>query len=69
MLMMKERQVTSAPQSWATSVLLEVNAICQCESRGRMRDRTDAHARERALVIARRDPPWHLPGDSNCCAL
>ena len=38
-------------------MLLETGAICECEEHGWMRDRADPHARERALVIARQDPP------------
>jgi hypothetical protein len=32
-------------------------AIRECEEHGWMQDRTDPHARERALVIARQEPP------------
>jgi hypothetical protein len=32
-------------------------AISECEEHGWMKDRADPHARERALVIARQDPP------------
>ena len=38
-------------------VLLEAGAIRECEEHGWMRDRADPHARERALLIARQDPP------------
>jgi hypothetical protein len=38
-------------------VLLEASAIRECEEHGWMQDRADPHARERALDIARRDPP------------
>jgi hypothetical protein len=31
--------------------------IHECEEHGWMKDRADPHARERALVIARHDPP------------
>lgn len=44
-------------EGWATSVLLEAGAIRECEEHAWMRDRADPHARERALTIARRDPP------------
>ena len=39
------------------SVLLEAGAIRECEEHGWMRDRSDPHARERALLVARQDPP------------
>jgi hypothetical protein len=38
-------------------VLLEAGAIRECEEHGWMRDRSDSHAHERALLIARQDPP------------
>jgi hypothetical protein len=41
---------------WATSLLLEAGAIRKCEQHGWAKDRTDPHAREEALQIARRDP-------------
>jgi hypothetical protein len=44
-------------RGWAISVLLEAGAIRECEEHGWMQDRTDPHARERALVIARQEPP------------
>jgi hypothetical protein len=44
-------------RGWAISVLQEAGAIRECEEHGWMRDRADPHARERALAIARRDPP------------
>jgi len=42
---------------WAISVLLEVGGIRECEIHGWMQDRADPHARERAVVAARQDPP------------
>ncbi|QHO75549.1 hypothetical protein ACH79_25805 [Bradyrhizobium sp. CCBAU 051011] len=44
-------------RGWAIHVLQEEGAIRECEEHGWMQDRTDSHARERALDIARRDPP------------
>jgi hypothetical protein len=38
-------------------VLLETGAIRECEEPAWMQDRADPDARERALVIARQDPP------------
>jgi hypothetical protein len=58
MLMMKERRSTFRTiEGWARSVLLEAGAIRECEEHGWMIDRADPHARERALLIAREDPP------------
>jgi hypothetical protein len=61
MLMTKERRLpTRTPRGWAISVLHEACAIRECEEHGWMKDRADPHARERALEIARRDPPVGL---------
>jgi hypothetical protein len=58
MLMMKERRpATRTIEGWARSVLLETGAIRECEEHGWMRDRADPHARDRAFLIARQDPP------------
>ena len=58
MLMTRERRSPIRTlQSWAISVLQEAGAIRECEEHGWMRDRADPHARERAFVIARQDPP------------
>ena len=38
-------------------VMMKREVIRECEEHGWMRDRADPHARERALVIARQDPP------------
>ena len=43
-------------RGWAISVLQEAGAIRECEAHGWMQDRADAHARERAFDIARRNP-------------
>jgi hypothetical protein len=50
-------------RGWAISVLLEAGAIRECEEHGWMRDRADPHARERALAIARLDPPSGVSTD------
>jgi hypothetical protein len=58
MLMMKERRPAFRTiEGWARSVLLDAGAIRECEEHGWIRDRADPHARERALLVARRDPP------------
>ena len=58
MLMTKDRPpAIRTLRGWAISVLLEAGAIRECEEHGWMQDRTDPHARERALVIARQEPP------------
>lgn len=61
MLTTKEKQpAMRALRGWAISVLQETGAIRECEEHGWVQDRTDPHARERALDIARHDPPVGL---------
>ena len=58
MLIMKERRPAFRTiEGWARLMLLEAGAIRECEEHGWMRDRSDSHARERALLIAQQDPP------------
>jgi hypothetical protein len=58
MLMTKERpRAIRTLRGWAISVLQEAGAIRECEEHGWAQDRADPHARERALDIARHDPP------------
>ena len=58
MLMMKERRPAFRTiEGWARSVLLDAGAICECEEHGWMRDRSDPHARERALLLGRTRRP------------
>ena len=50
MLIMKERRPAFRTiEGWARLILLEAGAIRECEEHGWMRDRSDSHARERAL--------------------
>jgi hypothetical protein len=48
---------------WARSILLEAGAIRECEEHGWMKDRSDPHARERALLIASQEPPFGISSD------
>jgi hypothetical protein len=55
MLMMKERRPAFRTiEGWARSVLLDAGAIHECEEHGWAKDRADPHARDRALLVARR---------------
>jgi hypothetical protein len=66
MLVTTERRPTFRTlRGWAISVLQEAGAIRECEEHGWMRDRADPHARDRALDIARENPP---PGISSQAA-
>jgi hypothetical protein len=58
MLMTKERvRAIRTLRGWAIHLLQEAGAIRECEEHGWMQDRADPHARERAIDIARREPP------------
>jgi hypothetical protein len=60
--MMKEKRTAFRTiEGSARSVLLEGGAIRGCEKHGWMKHWADPHARERALLVAREDPP---PGAS-----
>jgi hypothetical protein len=70
MLMMKERRPAFRTiEGWARSVLLDAGAIRECEEHGWMRDRSDPHARERALLVARHDPPPGVSPDEAATAV
>ena len=70
MLMMKERRAAFRTiEGWARSVLLEAGAVLECEEHGWMRDHADPHARERAFVIARQDPPPGISPDEAVAAV
>jgi hypothetical protein len=61
MLMTRERRPAFRTiEGWARGILLEAGAIRECETHGWMQDRADPHARERALLIAREEPPLGL---------
>ena len=66
MLMTKERpKAIRTLRGWAISVLQEAGAIHECEEHGWARDGTDPHARDRALEIARQEPPSGIsPGEA-----
>lgn len=58
MLTMKERRpAVRTLRGLAISVLQPAGAIRDCDEHSRMRDRADPHARDRAILVARRDPP------------
>ncbi len=62
--MSKERRFAIRTlRGWATSVLLEVGAIAECEQHGWMLDRADPHARRRVLDIADQHPPAGVSRD------
>jgi hypothetical protein len=50
------REASRTLQGWALGVLLETQAIKECEEHGHMRDRTDPDAWRRAREMASRHP-------------
>jgi hypothetical protein len=44
-------------EGWVRSILLDAGAIRECDEHGWAKDRADPHARDRALLVARQDPP------------
>ena len=65
MLTRERRPATRTLRAWAITVLREAGAIRECDEHGWMQDRADPHARERAVEMARQDPP---PGFSRDAA-
>ena len=65
MLMTKERgPPIRTLRGWTISVLAEAGAIKECDEHGWMRDCADPHARDRAVDIARQDPPPGVSPDA-----
>jgi hypothetical protein len=60
----KRRPAIRTLRGWAISTLLDAGAIRECEEHGWMRDRSDPHARERAVQAARHDPPPGVSPDA-----
>jgi hypothetical protein len=63
LVMMERRLAFRTVEGWARSVLLDVGAIRECEEHGWMRDRSDPHTRQRALLVARQSPPFGLSSE------
>ena len=65
MLMTRERRpAIRTLRGWAIDVLHNAGAIRACEAHGWMQDRADPHARDRALHVARQDPPPGVAPDA-----
>ena len=70
MLMRKERRPAFRTiEGWARSVLIEAGAIHECEEHGWAKDRADPHARDRALDMARQDPPTGVSAQAAAVAI
>jgi hypothetical protein len=70
MLRAKERQPAFRTiEGWARSVLIEASAIHECEEHGWAKDRADPHASDRAVDMARQDPPPGISPDAAAAAV
>jgi hypothetical protein len=69
LMVVPRREAIRTLQGWATAVLLEAAAICECEEHGWMIDRADPQARDRALFSARQDPPFGFAPDDSVAAI
>jgi hypothetical protein len=70
MLVMKERRAAFRTlEGWARCVLLDAGAIHECDEHGWIKDRADPHARDRALRIAREDPPTGVSPEAAAVAV
>jgi hypothetical protein len=65
----ERRPATRTLRGWAIAVLQEAGAIRECDEHGWTQDRADPHARERALEIARKDPPDPLSAQTAAAAI
>ena len=65
----ERRRAIRTLHGWAISVLLEGGAIRECEEHGWTQDRADPHARDRALDIARQDPPANVSAQTAAAAI
>ncbi len=59
----ERRPAIRSLRGWAIHVLQEAGAIHECEEHGWARDRADPHARQRAVDVARQDPPDGISPD------
>ena len=55
-MLTRERPDFRTVDRWAIGLLLEAGAIHKCDQHGWAKDRTEPHAREEALRIARETP-------------
>jgi hypothetical protein len=70
MLMTKRRRPAFRTiEGWARSLLLEAGAIRECDEHGWAKDRADPDARDRALLVARQDPPPGVSPDQAVTAI
>jgi hypothetical protein len=56
-------------EGWTRCVLLEAGAIRECDEYGWAKHRADPHARKRAILVARQEPPPGVDPDAVVAAL
>jgi hypothetical protein len=70
MQMTKERRpAIRTLRGWAIGALQDAGAIRECEQHGWMRDHGDPHARDRALDLARENPPSGVSSQAAAVAI
>ena len=69
MLTRDRRPDFRAVDRWAIRLLAETGAIHECDQHGWAKDRSDPHAREEALRIAREEPLHGLPPEDAVTAV
>jgi hypothetical protein len=68
-MLTRERPDFREVDRWAMGLLREAGAIHKCDDHGWAKDRTDPHARDEALRIARDDPLMGLSPDQAVAAV
>jgi hypothetical protein len=68
-MLTRERRDFRTVDRWAIGLLLEAGAIHKCDEHGWAKDRTDPHARQEALRVAREEPLAGLSSDEAVAAV
>jgi hypothetical protein len=68
-MLTRERPDFRTVDRWAISLLLEAGAIHKCDQHGWAKDRTDPHARDEAVRIAREAPLVGLSSEQAVAAV
>jgi hypothetical protein len=68
-MLTRERPDFRTVDRWVIGLLLEAGAIHKCDEHGWAKDRTDPHARQEALRVAREEPLAGLSSDEAVAAV
>jgi hypothetical protein len=68
-MLTRERPDFRTVDRWAIGLLLEAGAIHKCDEHGWAKDRTDPHAWQEALRVAREEPLAGLSSDEEVAAV